>query len=177
MWPWRKRITATVGDGVRIRGQVEADGDLELAGEVHGDVTVSGTLVLRSSARLYGDIRCETLQIEQGAFFAGTNRMGEGSTLALPAPTPTFAPSQAPVPAFNATQASGPSFSPTPPRASTQSPAPAPAPAQAPAQAPEAPLAILMAPVGNAEREMLGTLPKADSPAFYGGFNSAVKGA
>jgi hypothetical protein len=165
MWPWRKRITATVGDGVRIRGQVEADGDLELAGEVHGDVTVSGTLVLRSSARLYGDIRCETLQIEQGAFFAGTNRMGEGSTLALPAPTT----------AFNATQASGPSFSPTPPRASTQSPAPAPAPA--PAQAPEAPLAILMAPVGNAEREMLGTLPKADSPAFYGGFNSAVKGA
>jgi hypothetical protein len=171
MWPWRKRITATIGDGVRIRGQVEADGDLELAGEVHGDVTVSGTLVLRSSARLYGDIRCETLQIEQGAFFAGTNRMGEGSTLALPAPTPTFAPSQAPAPAFNATQASGPSFSPTPPRAITQTPA------LAPAQSPEAPLAILMAPVGNAEREMLGTMPKAESPAFYGGFNSAVKGA
>ncbi|HYF79190.1 MAG TPA: polymer-forming cytoskeletal protein [Symbiobacteriaceae bacterium] len=171
MWPWRKRITATIGDGVRIRGQVEADGDLELAGEVHGDVTVSGTLVLRSSARLYGDIRCETLQIEQGAFFAGTNRMGEGSTHALPAPTPTFAPSQAPAPAFNATQASGPSFSPTPPRAITQTPA------LAPAQSPEAPLAILMAPVGNAEREMLGTMPKAESPAFYGGFNSAVKGA
>jgi hypothetical protein len=161
MWPWRKRMTATIGDGVRIRGRVEADGDLELAGEVHGDVTVSGTLVLRSSARLYGDIRCETLQIEQGAFFAGTNRMGEGSTPALPAPTT----------AFNATQASGPSFSPTPPRAHTQTSAPA------PDESPKAPLAILMEPVGNAEREMLGTMPKVESPAFYGGFNSAVKGA
>lgn len=171
MWPWRKRTTANIGDGVRIRGQVEADGDLDLAGEVHGDVIVSGTLVLRKTARLYGDIRCDTLQIEQGAFFAGTNRMGEGTTLALPAPTPTFAPSQATAPAFNATKASGPSFSPASPWTSTQTPAPT------PAETPEAPLDILMAPVGNAEREMLGTVPKADSPAFYGGFNSAIKGA
>lgn len=197
MWPWRKRISATIGNGVRIRGRVEAEGDLDLAGEVHGDVSVAGTLVLRRTAKLYGDIWCETLQIEQGAVFAGTNRMGDGGTLALPAPAQAMAPSHAPAPPFNATQASGPAFAGAAAfdtaRASTFAPAstftpastfaPAPpqaqnhTPAETPTEAAEGPLAILMAPVGTEEREMLGVMPKAESPAFYGGFNSAIKGA
>ncbi|MDF2627382.1 MAG: Polymer-forming cytoskeletal [Symbiobacteriaceae bacterium] len=140
MWPWRKRKTAAISDGVRICGRVEADGDLELAGEVHGDLLVAGTLVLRETARLYGDIRCSALQIEQGAVFAGTNRMGDGGEYLRTTPTPV------------------------------QPPAPA------PAEPADTPLAILMAPVGVAEKEALGVIPKGESPAFCGGFNPAVKG-
>lgn len=165
MWPWKKHKSATIGDGVRIRGTVEAEGDLELAGEVQGDVHVAGTLVLRSTARLYGDTRCSSLQIEQGAVFAGTNRMGEGGAPARIAPPPAVAAS--PAPAFAA------AYAPTP---GTFAPAPARAQITAPAEPAETPLAILMAPVGAAEREMLGTMPKAESPAFFGGFNSAFKG-
>lgn len=140
MWPWKKQQAPVIGPGVRIQGRVESDGDLELAGEVHGDMLVAGALTLRSTARLYGDIRCASLQIEQGAVFSGTNRMG-GGLPALPAPalTQTYAPAE-----------------------TTPEPVPV-------------PLQVLLEPVGIAEKELLGVIPRTESPAFYGGFSPAIK--
>lgn len=77
----------TVAAGAVCVGPVQTD-DLDLAGEVRGDVHARGKLELMPGGRLYGDVVCGTLQIHPGAIFQGTTRMAGDS---LPEPRPVLA--------------------------------------------------------------------------------------
>lgn len=76
----------------RLEGEIEGKGDviigetglvqanikarhLTLAGEVKGNLDLTGKLELTPTARLYGDIRVESLIIGDGAKFAGNSTM------------------------------------------------------------------------------------------------------
>lgn len=71
-----------IAAGAVCLGSIQTD-EVELAGEVHGNIHARDRLELMPSARLYGDTFCSSLQIHPGAVFQGTNRMSEGL---LPAP-------------------------------------------------------------------------------------------
>jgi len=163
VWPWQRKRSGSpespsvIGATVRIKGRIESEGDMtiygqidgdivhdgrlvigegahcisniraveiELAGEVHGNLFVENGLHLRPTARLYGDTRCQSIQIDDGALFSGTNRMAD-APLRLPAPAPAHSGAARAVLA----------------------------------EAVSASLAILMEPVGIAEKEMLGIIP------------------
>jgi len=48
--------------------------DLYLQGEIHGQVTVTGTLRIGNGGQLYGDADCRRLVIDPGGCFVGINR-------------------------------------------------------------------------------------------------------
>lgn len=48
----------------------------EISGEINGKITVDELLILRSTAKIYGDIITSKLSIEPGAIFTGTCNMG-----------------------------------------------------------------------------------------------------
>lgn len=56
---------------------------VEIAGEVRGNVEASQRLIIRSSGHLFGNAHCQTLVVQSGATFEGTNRP---LYTALPAP-------------------------------------------------------------------------------------------
>lgn len=51
-------------------------GSAEIAGELAADVKVEGTIVLRSTARFFGDIEAKNLVVEEGAVVVGKMRLG-----------------------------------------------------------------------------------------------------
>jgi cytoskeletal protein CcmA (bactofilin family) len=51
--------------------------DAEIAGELVADLEGTGTIVLRSNARMFGNITAANLVVETGAVFVGTARIGE----------------------------------------------------------------------------------------------------
>ena len=84
--------------------------DLYLLGEIHGDVTVTGTLRIGKGGQLFGDADCRRLVIDPGGRFVGLNRSESaarpagaavgaepGSALAAPARQAQEEP-EAPVP-------------------------------------------------------------------------------
>jgi cytoskeletal protein CcmA (bactofilin family) len=56
----------TLERGSFIKGKINAI-DLEIFGQVEGDITCSGLVSIRSSARVSGTIKCERLVIYPGA--------------------------------------------------------------------------------------------------------------
>lgn len=56
-------------DAVRIGGA-------ELSGELVANIEASGTVVLKASARMFGDVTAANLVVEAGAVFAGRARVG-----------------------------------------------------------------------------------------------------
>lgn len=48
----------------------------EIAGELVADVQSSGTLVLKSTARLFGDVKSKNFVVEEGAVVVGEVRIG-----------------------------------------------------------------------------------------------------
>ncbi|EMA31435.1 polymer-forming cytoskeletal protein [Halobiforma nitratireducens] len=91
---WRVSTPATIGDDCRLHGNVRAEeltvgddcnvfGSLRARGDVsvgeetriHGDLTTrDGDVVIRSDARVLGDVSCENLELEPGAEVDGTIR-------------------------------------------------------------------------------------------------------
>lgn len=65
-----------VSDGAIITANVTA-GTAVVAGQVQGNIQVSGQLVLQSTARITGDISCSVLRVEDGALFTGKCSMGD----------------------------------------------------------------------------------------------------
>jgi cytoskeletal protein CcmA (bactofilin family) len=101
------RGTITSGGALEIRGRVEGDiehsgrlvisssgtcfsniraDELQLAGEVRGNVAVEDLLELMPTARLYGDVACRSLRIHPGAIFLGTTHMPDAIPPAPAAP-------------------------------------------------------------------------------------------
>jgi cytoskeletal protein CcmA (bactofilin family) len=63
-----------VGESANISADVEAENAV-IGGTVQGNVKVTGALVLGRTGRLLGDMICGTLQVEEGAYFAGKCQM------------------------------------------------------------------------------------------------------
>lgn len=59
-----------VGETANISADIEAENAV-VSGSVQGNVKVTGALILGQSGRLNGDINCGSLQVEEGAYFAG----------------------------------------------------------------------------------------------------------
>ncbi len=53
---------AVIGQGLKIAGNLECEGDIVVAGAVEGEVTSRGLTVIRD-ATVKGTIRCETVQV------------------------------------------------------------------------------------------------------------------
>ena len=64
-----------VGPSGNIEGNVICQ-NADISGEIHGKVTVSELLSLKSSAKLLGDIITGKISIEPSATFTGTCNMG-----------------------------------------------------------------------------------------------------
>lgn len=64
-----------VGPSGRIHATVCAH-ELEIAGEVHGRVLVSGQVRILTSGKLCGDIRCGQLVVQEGGIFVGKSQIG-----------------------------------------------------------------------------------------------------
>jgi cytoskeletal protein CcmA (bactofilin family) len=54
---------STLGRGARVRGRIHGDGDLRVEGQVEGDVTVSGTLVIEEGGAIHGDVGAGAVEI------------------------------------------------------------------------------------------------------------------
>lgn len=74
--------------------------DLYLQGEIHGDVTVTGSLRIGNGGQLFGDADCRRLVIDPGGRFVGINRSdaegqpaGDATAAGSPPPPAQPAPS------------------------------------------------------------------------------------
>lgn len=87
----------------KVKGLVQVEGELEVGptgqieGErveaesllVHGEVRaeiLAQKVVLTKTARVYGDLTAEVLDVEAGAKFAGRSQITDRTELSLPAP-------------------------------------------------------------------------------------------
>lgn len=66
----RVEETASVQSDVNAR-------NLHLAGEIKGNIHVDEKAVLAGSARLFGDLECKVLAVDEGATFIGRCAMGD----------------------------------------------------------------------------------------------------
>lgn len=64
-----------VGEAAKITADVFA-GNAIIAGEMKGNLKISGNLFLQSTCRIVGDINCAVLRVEDGAQFNGKCSMG-----------------------------------------------------------------------------------------------------
>lgn len=67
-------------------------GGAEIFGELVANVQSSGTVVLKSTGRLFGDVQAANLVVENGAVFVGNARIGRISTDDSPVKTTASAP-------------------------------------------------------------------------------------
>lgn len=63
-----------IGEAAVISADMHA-GNAIVAGQVQGNIKVSGNLILQSTARVNGDISCGVLRVEDGALFSGKCNM------------------------------------------------------------------------------------------------------
>lgn len=59
-----------------VEGEVNAD-NADIAGRVEGDVRIESRLILKSTARIDGNIYTNRLVVEEGAFYNGNCEMGQ----------------------------------------------------------------------------------------------------
>ena len=60
-----------VGASGKIKGNLVCV-NAEIEGTLHGELTIENLLVMRSTARIKGDIQATKLTIEEGAYFEGS---------------------------------------------------------------------------------------------------------
>ena len=65
----------TIGENARIKAEVKT-GTIVVYGKVHGNLTASDRIELKSSAEVVGDIKAKILTIEPGAIFVGKSTVG-----------------------------------------------------------------------------------------------------
>jgi len=64
-----------LGDGSAVEGNIVAQ-NAEIQGEVNGTLEIGELLVLKPSAKVFGDIITSRLIVEDGAIFVGNCKMG-----------------------------------------------------------------------------------------------------
>lgn len=65
-----------IGGNGSVKGDIECH-NLDIVGKVTGNILCSEIVALRASAHVTGDIKTQTIEIEPGARFIGSCRMGE----------------------------------------------------------------------------------------------------
>ena len=71
--------TVTVAEDASVSAKVSAR-NVVIAGTAEGEITCSEQFVLRPTGRITGQVSAASIQIEEGAFFEGSFRMGESSS-------------------------------------------------------------------------------------------------
>ncbi len=66
----------TVGPNAQIDADLIA-ANATIDGVVKGNITVKGTLAILGSAKVIGNLSCQTLSISDGAYFSGACKMAE----------------------------------------------------------------------------------------------------
>lgn len=61
--------------GSKITADILANNAV-IGGEVQGNIKITGQLILQPTAKIYGDISCQILRVEDGAMFTGKCSMG-----------------------------------------------------------------------------------------------------
>jgi len=70
-------------------------GGAEIGGELVANIQSSGTVVLKSTARLFGDVQAANLVVESGAVFVGSAKIGRPPSEETPAKiTTTISPTK-----------------------------------------------------------------------------------
>lgn len=80
-----------IADTGLFKGSVEID-DADIGGRFEGDITVRGTLKVRSTGRILGNIRYGTLEVENGGQLSGTIQVLGQEPVVTAAPAPVAAP-------------------------------------------------------------------------------------
>ncbi len=88
--------TLIIGEQAVIKAEIEAHA-LVVEGEVRGDLTATGSIEIRSPARVFGNLTTPSLEIEKGSRFEGNCQMQTGPAEHIPvaAPLPEPAPGPA----------------------------------------------------------------------------------
>ena len=73
------RLIIPAGNVFRWRDPLALQ-DADIAGELLANVHATGTVILRASARFFGDLRAAHLVVEEGAIVVGQLRLGAAST-------------------------------------------------------------------------------------------------
>ncbi len=73
----------TVGENARLKAEIKT-GTVVVYGKVHGNMTASDRVELKSSAEVVGDIKAKFLTIEAGAIFVGKSTVGTPSQGSAP---------------------------------------------------------------------------------------------
>ncbi|UHA74382.1 bactofilin family protein [Paenibacillus sp. 481] len=69
----------TVGESGRVTSNLKA-ANVVLAGQLHGDVEISGNLMIETTGVLNGNFTCASLIIKEGGTFNGSSRMSSDTT-------------------------------------------------------------------------------------------------
>jgi cytoskeletal protein CcmA (bactofilin family)/DNA-directed RNA polymerase subunit RPC12/RpoP len=69
------RLIIPAANHFRWNGAIKV-GSAEIAGELANNLSADGTIVLRSSGRLFGDVAAKNLVVEEGAVLVGNVRIG-----------------------------------------------------------------------------------------------------
>ena len=65
-----------VGDKAQITADIEAK-NARIGGEIRGNIKIEDCLYLSATAKIFGDVDCSSLAIEQGASINGKLSMGK----------------------------------------------------------------------------------------------------
>lgn len=68
-----------MGESGKVEGKVRTK-DADIHGTIEGEITVFGSLQLRSTARIHGNITATTMSVEEGASWTGECRVGQAAT-------------------------------------------------------------------------------------------------
>lgn len=68
--------TVIVGKAAMVTATIAAK-DVAVAGTLRGNVTAARRMEIFAGGKVYGNITCASLRIEEGAFFSGQSLMGE----------------------------------------------------------------------------------------------------
>ena len=65
-----------MGETGKVNGSVRA-AEAEILGDIEGDIVVTGSLILRSTAKIKGNITARTMSVDEGATYNGECKIGE----------------------------------------------------------------------------------------------------
>ena len=71
-------LELAISPGGLYKGEADVE-DADIAGTIDGVITVRGSLIVRSTGKLLGTVRCRRLQVEDGGQISGQLEMLTGS--------------------------------------------------------------------------------------------------
>lgn len=57
-------ISNRVLQGTIVNGNIESEGDLRIDGEIYGEITIKGKLVIGADGKIVGNVKCTSSKIE-----------------------------------------------------------------------------------------------------------------